>query len=98
MKIDLSGKTAVIVGASGGLGEAMAHALSEAGASIALVGRNQAKLDSLGAALAKKGGTAASFTADLTKERTRRASSSRAPKRSAASTSWSTTRAPPRAA
>jgi NAD(P)-dependent dehydrogenase (short-subunit alcohol dehydrogenase family) len=68
VKIDLSGKTAVIVGASGGLGEAMAHALSDAGASIALVGRNQAKLDALGAALTKKGGTAASFTADLTKE------------------------------
>ena len=45
MKIDLTGKTAVIVGGSGGLGEAMAHTLSEAGAKIALVGRNQAKLD-----------------------------------------------------
>lgn len=68
MKVDLSGKTAVIVGASGGLGEAMAHALSEAGAAIALVARNQKKLDALAEALTKKGGTAASFTADLTKE------------------------------
>ena len=40
MKIDLTGKTAVIVGGSGGLGEAMAYSLSEAGASIALVARN----------------------------------------------------------
>jgi NAD(P)-dependent dehydrogenase (short-subunit alcohol dehydrogenase family) len=68
VKVDLSGKTAVIVGASGGLGEAMAHALSEAGAAIALVARNQKKLDAIAEALAKKGGTAASFTADLTKE------------------------------
>jgi len=68
VKVDLSGKTAVIVGASGGLGEAMAHALSEAGAAIALVARNQKKLDALAEALTKKGGTAASFTADLTKE------------------------------
>ena len=40
MKIDLTGKTAVVVGGSGGLGEAMAHTLSGAGAKIALVGRN----------------------------------------------------------
>ena len=32
MKIDLSGRTAVITGASRGLGEAMAKALAEAGA------------------------------------------------------------------
>jgi NAD(P)-dependent dehydrogenase (short-subunit alcohol dehydrogenase family) len=34
VKIDLSGRTAVIVGGSGGLGEAMAHTLSGAGAKI----------------------------------------------------------------
>ena len=58
----------MIVGASGGLGEAMAHALSDAGAQIALVARNQKKLDALAEALTAKRGTAASFTADLTKE------------------------------
>ncbi len=68
MKIDLTGKTAVIVGASGGLGVAMAHALSDSGANIALVARNKAKLDALAAELTKKGGTAAAFIADLTKE------------------------------
>jgi NAD(P)-dependent dehydrogenase (short-subunit alcohol dehydrogenase family) len=68
VKIDLTGKTAVIVGASGGLGVAMAHALSDSGANIALVARNKAKLDALAAELTKKGGTAAAFTADLTKE------------------------------
>ena len=68
MKIDLSGRAAVIVGASGGLGEAMAHTLSGAGAKIALVGRNQAKLDKVQAGLKAKGGIAESFTADVTKE------------------------------
>ena len=68
MKIDLSGRVAVIVGASGGLGEAMAHTLSGAGAKIALVGRNQAKLDKVQAGLKAKGGIAESFTADVTKE------------------------------
>ena len=68
MKIDLTGKTALIAGASGGLGVAMAHALSDAGATIALVARNRAKLDALADELAGKGGTAHVFTADLTDE------------------------------
>ena len=68
MKIDLSGKTAVIVGASGGLGEAMALALAGAGAQLALVGRNQQKLDALAKAITGNGGTAAGFVADLLDE------------------------------
>lgn len=68
MKIDLTGKTAVLVGASGGLGEAMAHALADAGASIALVARNRPKLEELAAALAAKGAQAEVFTADLVNE------------------------------
>jgi NAD(P)-dependent dehydrogenase (short-subunit alcohol dehydrogenase family) len=68
MKIDLSGKTAVIVGGSGGLGEAMAHTLSDAGAKIALVGRNQDKLNKVASALKASGGTVEIFTADATSE------------------------------
>jgi len=68
VKIDLSGRAAVIVGGSGGLGEAMAHTLSGAGAAIALVGRNQAKLDKVTADLKAKGATVENFTADLTNE------------------------------
>jgi NAD(P)-dependent dehydrogenase (short-subunit alcohol dehydrogenase family) len=66
MKIDLSGKTAVIVGGSGGLGEAMAATLAGAGANIALVGRNKAKLDEVAQSL--KGATVATFTAEMTDE------------------------------
>lgn len=68
MKIDLSGKTAVLVGASGGLGEAMARALGEAGAALALVGRNAEKLEALKAELAVSGITAEIFTAEMTDE------------------------------
>ena len=68
MKIDLTGRTAIIVGGSGGLGEAMAHTISGAGANIALVGRNQAKLDKVAGDLKGKGGTVETFTADMTSE------------------------------
>jgi NAD(P)-dependent dehydrogenase (short-subunit alcohol dehydrogenase family) len=68
VKIDLTGKTAVIVGASGGLGAAMALALAEAGANIALVGRNRGKLDAVEASLADHGVETAVFTADVTAE------------------------------
>jgi NAD(P)-dependent dehydrogenase (short-subunit alcohol dehydrogenase family) len=68
MKIDLSGKTAVIVGGSGGLGEAMADTLAGAGAAIALVGRNKAKLDEVAQLLSAKGAAVATFTAEMTDE------------------------------
>jgi len=66
--INLTGRTAIIVGGSGGLGEAMAHTLSEAGAAIALVGRNQAKLDKVAGDLKAKGGKVETFTAEMTSE------------------------------
>jgi NAD(P)-dependent dehydrogenase (short-subunit alcohol dehydrogenase family) len=68
MKIDLSGKTAVITGGSRGLGEAMAKSLSEAGAQIALVARDLQRLEAVRDAIAEKGGTAAVFTGDVTRE------------------------------
>jgi NAD(P)-dependent dehydrogenase (short-subunit alcohol dehydrogenase family) len=68
VKIDLTGKAAVIVGGSGGLGEAMAHTLADAGAKIALVGRNQAKLDKVAGDLKAKKATVETFAADATSE------------------------------
>jgi len=68
MTIDLSGRTAVITGASRGLGEAMAKALAEAGAHIALVARDVQRLEAVRAAITERGGTAAVFTADVTRE------------------------------
>jgi len=66
VKIDLTGRTAVIVGGSGGLGEAMAHTLSGAGAKIALVGRNKDRLNKVAGDL--KGAKVETFTADMTSE------------------------------
>ncbi len=43
--VDLSGKTAVVTGASGGLGLETARALASAGASVVLAARNPDKLD-----------------------------------------------------
>jgi NAD(P)-dependent dehydrogenase (short-subunit alcohol dehydrogenase family) len=68
MKIDLTGKTVVITGGSRGLGEAMAKALSESGAKIALVARDINRLELVRDAIAAAGGTAAIFTADVTQE------------------------------
>jgi NAD(P)-dependent dehydrogenase (short-subunit alcohol dehydrogenase family) len=70
MKIDLSGRTAVIAGASGGLGHAMAHALAGAGAGIVLVARNAARLEDLAHDLSARAGAGPVhvFTADLTDE------------------------------
>ena len=68
MIVDLKGRTAVISGASRGLGEAMAKALSEAGANIALVARDSERLEMVRAAIAASGGTADIFAADVTLE------------------------------
>jgi NAD(P)-dependent dehydrogenase (short-subunit alcohol dehydrogenase family) len=68
MKIDLTGHTAVITGASRGLGEAMAKALAASGVSIALVARDVARLDGVKAAIVGAGGKAETFAADVTDE------------------------------
>src|SRR6201996_7907982 len=68
MKIDLAGRTAVITGASRGLGEAMAKARAEAGAQVALVARDVKRLEAVQEAITARGGTAAVFTGDVTRE------------------------------
>jgi NAD(P)-dependent dehydrogenase (short-subunit alcohol dehydrogenase family) len=64
----LTGRTAVITGASKGLGEAMAMALAAEGARIALVSRDQAKLDAVAKEICANGGQAAAFRADVASE------------------------------
>lgn len=68
MKIDLTGRTAVITGGSRGLGEAMAKALAESGAAIALVARDTKRMSAVRDSIAANGGTAAAFAADVTRE------------------------------
>jgi NAD(P)-dependent dehydrogenase (short-subunit alcohol dehydrogenase family) len=67
-EINLNGKVAVITGASKGLGKAMALALGEAGASVALVSRDIEKLGEVKQAVEKLGGTAQIFQTDVSDE------------------------------
>jgi len=64
----LQGKTALITGASKGLGQAMALALAEAGARLALVSRNLELLNETAAAARQLGAEAAVFQTDVTDE------------------------------
>jgi NAD(P)-dependent dehydrogenase (short-subunit alcohol dehydrogenase family) len=68
MKIDLTGRTALITGGNRGLGEAMATALAAAGASIALVARDVGRLQQVKTALVASGARVEIFTADVTNE------------------------------
>ena len=42
---DLTGKTAIVTGGNGGLGLGLARGLANAGADVAIVGRNEEKLN-----------------------------------------------------
>jgi len=53
MKIDLSGKTALVTGSTAGIGNAIAKGLAATGASVVVNGRNQAKVDAAAAAIVK---------------------------------------------
>ena len=64
----LAGKTALITGASKGLGKAMALALAEAGANLALVSRDLGKLMETTAAVRACGVEAEALRADVTDE------------------------------
>jgi NAD(P)-dependent dehydrogenase (short-subunit alcohol dehydrogenase family) len=67
MKIDLSGKTALVTGSTSGIGHAIAKGLAAAGATVTLNGRSQAKVDAAVAALAKAvtGGKIRGVAADV---------------------------------
>lgn len=57
MIIDLSNKTAVVTGSTGGIGLAIATGLAKAGASVVIVGREQGRVDAALAKLREAGGS-----------------------------------------
>jgi 3-oxoacyl-[acyl-carrier protein] reductase len=62
--LDLSGKTALITGASGGIGGAIARALHRQGAAVLLAGTRQAALEALAAELGERARVHAADLAD----------------------------------
>jgi 2-dehydro-3-deoxy-D-gluconate 5-dehydrogenase len=65
---DLKGRVALVTGGNGGIGLGMARGLAQAGAAIAVAGRNQAKSEVAAADLAKLGVATAVVTGDVTDE------------------------------
>ena len=68
MSKSLEGKVAAITGASSGIGEATALALSKAGAAVALAARRGDRLEDLAKRIEAGGGKALAVTADIARE------------------------------
>lgn len=62
----LQGKTAIVAGASGGIGREISKALAKEGVEVVLVARNKKALTVLQGEIENKGGKAHVYTADLT--------------------------------
>jgi 2-deoxy-D-gluconate 3-dehydrogenase len=65
---DLSGKVAIVTGGNGGIGLGMARGLAEAGAAVAVAGRDAAKNAEAVAELARLGARAIAVAVDVTSE------------------------------
>lgn len=65
---DLTGKVAVVTGASSGLGVQFANALADQGASIAIVARRKERLDALAEQLKARGKKCIAIQCDVSKE------------------------------
>jgi 2-deoxy-D-gluconate 3-dehydrogenase len=63
---NLSGKVAIVTGGNGGIGLGMARGLAEAGAGVAIIGRNEAKSNAAVAELRQSGAKAISVITDVT--------------------------------
>ena len=66
IQVDLSGRVAIVTGASRGIGKSIALRLGEAGAQVACAARNMEKLAETVAAIESAGGKAAAFSCDVT--------------------------------
>jgi len=64
----LTGKTALITGASRGIGEATAYELAEKGANVFLTARSQGAIENIAGKISDRGGKAAFLAADLSRD------------------------------
>jgi NAD(P)-dependent dehydrogenase (short-subunit alcohol dehydrogenase family) len=68
MSGELEGKAAIITGATSGIGRATALCFAQAGARVAIVGRNRRELNRVEQEIGEQGGEALSIRADVTDE------------------------------
>jgi 3-oxoacyl-[acyl-carrier protein] reductase len=66
MKIDLTGKTALVTGASRGIGEAIARRLAESGAHVLCAARSKTRVDEIAAEITSNGFRATGVELDIT--------------------------------
>lgn len=66
MEKELTGKVAIVTGATSGIGRATALRFAEAGSSVALVGRNAQTLNKVAKEIKDRGGEALTIRADVT--------------------------------
>jgi len=76
---DMTDRTAVVTGASSGLGVVFAEALAEAGANVVVAARRVSRLEEVAARITSAGGAALAVECDVTDAECRSGSTSSAP-------------------
>ena len=70
MDLQLSGKRALVIGSSIGIGETIARTLAQEGVLVAIHGRDRARAEAVASVVKDRGGSAAVVTGDLTDDAT----------------------------